>query len=329
MSSVRLGLRSVGGAGSAIPEDAAPLASGIAAPYATLGPSQTSVVDTISADPVLVLDRATGAVVRRLDPTRAPLVAYPGAVLLWRGRRFMIPVDRHRYEPGARIEADLFEENVRTFRLRSLSTDVLEPDQIRPMSIGGDKLMGGLVRVRVTETINGARRHRSDGTLDVLLTFEPVETTITSVARLLLVGREATEPALRALVEVLRPCLATVMDCGEEGLHVAHAPLLKDAGELGSSRPSGTLRDETAGLSEQGPVLQLIDTYEGGAGFARAADWRVLREALRLVAQILDQDCCTDGCPRCVRTIHTHHPDPQSVDLDREGAKQLVRRLIG
>lgn len=270
-------------------------------------------VETVGDLPVEVVDHATGAVVRQLDPTRAPLVAYPGAVLLWRGQRYRVPLERQRYLAGAKIRADFFGEDVRTFRLRSLSTDVLDAGALKPLSIGGQNLVGGLVRVRVTETVTGVRRHRSDGALDELLTYEPIETTITSVARILLLGQGVGTPALRAVAQLLRVCLPAVMDCGEEGLHVAHAPVLRNAPEL----------------EGEGPVLQLIDTYEGGAGYARAADWGVLREALELARRILDQGCCTEGCPRCVRTIFSHHPDPQGVELDREGARQLVRRMVG
>jgi DEAD/DEAH box helicase/MrfA Zn-binding domain len=270
--------------------------------------------DTVSDQPVRVVDRATETVIRQLDPTRAPLVAYPGAVMLWRGRRFVVPNERFSYAPGAEIGAELLEDNLRTYRVRSLHARVLEPQRLRPMSMGGENLRGGLVRVRVTETVAGVRRHLPDGSLDGLDTFAPIEACIHSVARVLLLGNQTTEPALRALVNLLRPCLAAVLDCGEEGLHVAGAPRL----------------DNTIEELDEEPVLLLIDTHEGGGGYARAADWPVLREALRLAARILDRRCCGDsaGCPRCVRTVHSHQLDPLTAELDRDGAQALVQRLV-
>ena len=81
---------------------------------------------------------------------------------------------------------------------------------------------------------------------------------------------------------------------------------------------------------EEEPVLLLIDTHEGGGGYARAADWPVLRGALRLAGRILERRCCGEsgGCARCVRTVHSHQLDPLTVELDRDGALALVRRLV-
>ena len=76
-------------------------------------------------NPVLVVDRSTGAVLRRLDPERAPLVAYPGAVLLYRGRRFSVPDDEvPLYRAGERIAADLCEDDLASVRVRKLAVTI-------------------------------------------------------------------------------------------------------------------------------------------------------------------------------------------------------------
>jgi hypothetical protein len=270
--------------------------------------------DTIGDDPVRVVDRATGAVIRRLDPGRAALTAYPGAVLLFRGRRFLVGSERPCYSAGSEVGAELHGEDVQTVRIRSIHTTVLEPEMLRPLSLGGATFRGGLSAVRVVETVSGVRRHRSDGSLDGIAGFEPLAASFRSLARVLFVGAVG-EPALQALANLLRPCLAAVMDCGEEGLEVATAIRLEG----------------DPALEAEGPVLLLVDTYEGGAGYARAADSRALREALRLAAAILEQRCCgtDEGCPRCVRTIHCHVEDPSKAALDRSGARALVAKLLG
>ncbi len=274
--------------------------------------------DTIGDDPVRVVDRATGTVIRRLDPGRAALVAYPGAVLLYRGRRFQVGGERPSYGAGSEVGAELHGEDVQTIRIRSIHTSILEPGELRPLSLGGATIRGGLSAVRVSETVTGARRHRSDGTLDGITGFEPIRASFRSFARVLLVG-STSEPALQALANLLRPCLAAVLDGGEEGLEIATAQRLELEGRA----------EEAGGGPLEGPALFLIDTYEGGAGYARAADARVLREALRLASAILEESCCESGCSRCVRTIHSHVEDPSKAALDRAGARVLTSRLLG
>jgi ATP-dependent helicase YprA (DUF1998 family) len=269
--------------------------------------------DTIGDDPVRVVDRATGTVIRRLDPGRAALVAYPGAVLLYRGRRFRVSSEPPSYAAGSEVGAELHGEDVQTIRIRSIHTSILDPGELRPLSLGGATVRGGLCAVAVTETVTGARRHRSDGSLDGIEAFAPLTASFRSLARVLCVG-VVGEAALQAFANLLRPCLAAVMDCGEEGLEVATAMALDGA-------------DPT--LAAEGPVLLLIDSYEGGAGYARAVDSRVLREALRLALAILEETCCSEGCPRCVRTIHCHVEDPSRIPLDRAGARALTSRLLG
>jgi ATP-dependent helicase YprA (DUF1998 family) len=284
--------------------------------------------DTIGDDPVRVIDRATGTAIRSLDPGRAPLVAYPGAVLLWRGRRFAVALERASYVAGSEVAADLHGEDVYTQRVRSIHVSVLEPELLRPMSLGGAALRGGLTAVRVEETIHGVRRHRGDGALAGRASFEPIVARYGSLAQVLFVGKEVSEPALQALANLLRHCLAAVIDCGEEGLEVATSLRLEGFGL--SAAASSTRGPESSGeLAEEGPVLLLIDTYEGGAGYARAADSRALRDALGIAARVLGQGCCGAGCPRCVRTTSCYVEDPEGQTLDRAGAQAVVARLLG
>jgi hypothetical protein len=267
--------------------------------------------DRPSEEPVRVVDRATGTTLRTLAPGRAPLVAHPGAILLYRGRRFVLPLEPQPVCPASTLLADLLEEDLASVRVRRLETTVLDPAALRPLSLGGGPLQGGLVPVRLRETISGVRHHARSGRLVQAASLEPLVAEVVSEGRVLLFPGEAaaTEPALHALVHLLRPTLAAILDLGEEGLIVAHSPAL------------GAL----------GPALLFVDTHEGGAGYARALDARVLRRGVELARLLLDGACCDGrtGCERCVRTTHCHDAAPDRSTLDRAGAALLVEKILG
>ncbi|MCC6747867.1 MAG: DUF1998 domain-containing protein [Deltaproteobacteria bacterium] len=271
------------------------------------GSSRAS-AETVGSSPVEVVDQATGTVLRRLDAARAPLVAFPGAVLHYRGQRYVLPWTPGRYEPGERLAAALLDEELMGVRVRELKVSLEQPELLRPLSLGGATLEGGLVSVAVEERITATRHHGPTGALRTLVTFAPIEVRYRSLARVLTTGGEASEAALHALVHLLRNALEALFDCGEEGLHLAH----------------------TTELAGRGPALLCLDTFPGGAGYARALELGRLREALSLVRELLDGACCDGaGCPRCVRTLHCHQMEPERATLDRAGARALVDRLIG
>ncbi|MCA9667427.1 MAG: hypothetical protein KC503_17630 [Myxococcales bacterium] len=265
---------------------------------------------TVHAEPVLVVDRATGAVVRRLDPERAPLVAYPGAVLLYRGRRFSVPDEEiPRYRAGDRIAVDLCEDDLHSVRVRKLAVNIEDADALRELSLGGEQVLGGLARVVAIERIVGSRRHRRDGTLSSVSTFAPIETRVRGEARVLCVPRDGGEPAVHALVHLLRAALGVLLDCGEEGLVVAH----------------------TVDLAGRGPALLLLDTFPGGVGYARAADVKVQKAALTLCAALLDSTFAKadDAAVEAVaRVAQCHDLSPSRAQLDVGGARVLLRRLL-
>ena len=268
-------------------------------------------VDTLAEEPVRLVDGATGEVLRHLDPERAVLVAYPGAVLCHRGRRFVVPLDDladDAYAPGGTIDCQLLEQRLSTVRVRRLHVELLPGSELRQVSLGGEPVAGGLVGVRATEEVSAVRRHAADGALRGSSSFAPRRTELVTEAQVLVVGELAGEPALHALIHLLRSVLAALIDCGEEGLLIAH----------------------TADLAGRGSALLLIDGYSGGGvGYARAADAALLADALRLCQRILAEGCCEAGCPRCVRSHDCHQPDPTAADLDRAGAARLVTRLVG
>ena len=289
-------------------DDPVRLSAGTRVSLRRRGATVRGTVDAVDTNPVKVIDRSTGMVIRRLDPCRAPLVAYPGAVLLYRGRRFVVPLETPSYERGAQIPAELCEEDIVTVRVRRLDVSLLSPEELRPLSLGGETVAGGVARVRVKEEIVGQRRHAPSGKLRSISTFEPVITEFETEARVLSLGALTTEPAAHALVHTLRPVLEAYVDCGEEGLHVAH----------------------TQDLAGRGPALLLIDTFPFGVGYARAVDLGLLGDALELVRQILGEVCCDgSGCERCIETMHCHQTEPNEADLDRAGAQSLLVRLLG
>ena len=195
-------------------------------------------------------------------------------------------------------------------RVRGLEITLADgaDDPLRPVSLGGATVLGGLLAVEAEEQISAVRRYHPDGSCTVSA-FTPVITRYRSVAFALTLGEGTAEPAAHALVHALRPVLASQLDCGEEGLCVAHTT------DLGSPPQ---------------PALLLLDTYEGGAGFARAVDLQLLGRCLRLVDELLAERCCDgSGCPRCVRTRHCHQADAASATLDRAGAQEIVARLLG
>lgn len=294
-------------------------------PRGAATPPPSPGADVVGEHPLRVIDRATGALLRTLDPERAPLVAYPGAVLLRGGRRFTIPLTpAPNYLPDGEIAAELCEDDLRTQRIRSVHCTVLEPRRLRPLGLGGLELRGGLVAVRLKEEIVGLRRHRRDGSLIGAENFEPIDVELTTMARVLAMPVEASLPALRALAYLLRDCLPAILDCGEEALQVVYGPRI----EL--RRPADADDAQTATTKlPSGPVLLCVDTYPGGAGYARAADWPVLREALGLALSLLEtQKCCEQGCERCVRSVRSYQRDPRAIELDRDGARRLARQLL-
>jgi hypothetical protein len=275
-----------------------------------------------------VLDRATGALLRCLDVERAALVAYPGARILRRGRRFTVPLEpTPSYEAGGAIAAELCEEDLHTQRIRSAHTTVLEPERIKPLSLGGLEVYGALTAVRYHERILGVRRHRRDGSLAGNESFEPIELALESEARALLLPRGVELPTLRALTYVLRDCLPAICDLGEQGLVLTYAERieLRSGGaplEEGSADAiDAGLPADVAGLFSA-PVLLLVDTYPGGVGYARAADWAVLRDALGLALRLLESEREFWTPLRC------HQRDPRQVEVDRAGARALCRQLL-
>lgn len=260
----------------------------------------------VSDDVGRLVSRADGDVVLAADRVRLGVVAYPGRVLVRRGRRYrvLLPEEQARREEGVLL-AEPERRRVRTARLRTLELSF--DGRGHELELGaGVPVRFHHPRVLLRETVSGVRRSHEGRRSDDVIRYEtPIVAEYATQAAVVHLP-EAPEAALHGLEHLVRVTLPAFLRHEEDDVDVAVV----------------------------GGALAIVDRHPDGVGFARAVTSDVLRHALYWSWEIL-KGCgtspeCTrgDGCPRCV------HGAPCLTASDRARAERsatqaLLETLLG
>ncbi len=293
---------------------------------------RTGPLDTVGERLVSLIVREAGvaeALIARIDPERASILAYPRRVLRVRGQSYRVnhwpaasaeEVRRLGVLYCTRTEDPALTWRVSEPRLRRSRLD----ESVNPVFLDQAGLAKAVIQTHYEEEVSGLIevRRAPDGTLHQMepLWGEPIEglafPTRGLLLRFLPEDLEGHPAALHSIAQALAQVLLVQVGVEEDAVLVMAAEDLR----LGSRRESG---------------LVILDLYPQGIGLVEALYdddrllWRLLVDTRDWLAAC---PCAAEaGCPRCLQSPPALAATRHSVErrLSRREAAEVLRRVLG
>lgn len=287
-------------------------------------------LETVGDRLVAIVQREAGgdeALVQRIDPERATIVAYPGCVVRVRGQTYrMNPWPASRAEEVRRqgvLYCTRTDDPVLTWRISEPRLRRPRLDTAQPLVfLGQGSLSKAIVQTQYEEEITGILEVRpgpAGWRQTETLWGEPIEglafPTQGLLLRFLPEDLDDRPAALHSIAQALGQVLAVHCGVEEDAVLVTAVTDLR----LGRRRESG---------------LVILDLYPGGIGLIEALnDDALLRLMLEQVRDWLaDCPCDTEaGCPRCLQSPPAIAATRGTAErrLSRRQAVDVLRQVLG
>jgi ATP-dependent helicase YprA (DUF1998 family) len=263
--------------------------------------------EAVSDEVGRVQSRADGELVLATDRARLGSVAYPGRVLVRRGRRYRVLLPEEQARTGEAVMlAEPERRRVKTARVRSLELS-FEGKGHELRLAGGASLRFHRPRVQLRETVTGLRLAREGRRAEDLIAYEtPIVSEYATEAALVHLPSAPPE-ALHGLEHLVRLTLPGFLRHAEDDVDVAVL---------------------------DGPALAIVDRHPGGVGFARAVTSELLRHVLYWSREIVRacgrSAACADGdgCEHCVHGAPCLSA-PERARAGRAATLALLDALLG
>jgi hypothetical protein len=274
------------------------------------GAPRTATSTAVTTDSVArVVNRSGGELVLETDRIRALACAYPGRVLVRRGRRYRVLMPEEQTQLGeGLVWAEPERRRIETHRIRRVELTL--EGRGHELRFGGEAAAHlHHPTVLLTESVLGVRAAQQARQLaDTMLYDAPIVASYPTGAAVLQLP-PCPDAALEALEVLVRLALPAFLRHSEDDVDVVC-------------------------LREPVHALCIVDRHPGGAGYARATSASVLRHVLywsqQMVAACGRSPACAsnDGCPHCVGGGPRLSPSDRASP-SRKAVAELLGSLLG